>query len=100
MTPRILRRAISLQTTRSGDSCGSPDKIQVVCPDCGGRAEARLEPSGLENYIIPSATNCKRNLRGLYVVACPELKESFCGQVYSCDQKSMTGEPTEEIRHE
>jgi hypothetical protein len=48
--------------------------IQVICPACGRRAEACLEASGIENYVIDSTTKCERNLRGVYVVGCPGLK--------------------------
>ena len=48
--------------------------IQVACSDYGRRAEVRLEASGLENYIIRSATKCKLNLRGVFIEGCPGLK--------------------------
>jgi hypothetical protein len=47
--------------------------IQVVCPDCGGRAEVRLEASGTENYVIHSDAKCKRNLHGVSIAGCPGL---------------------------
>jgi hypothetical protein len=61
---------------RSDDGAIMADRrsIQVACPDCGMRAEVRLEPSGLQNNITDTVSKCKRNRRGPDVVGCRGLR--------------------------
>jgi len=49
------------------------EPIPVACPDCGMRAEVRLEPSGPQSYITDTVTKCKRARRGMDAVGCPGL---------------------------
>jgi hypothetical protein len=73
---RLMAGAKGKRWEGSDDGAVMADRrsIQVACPDCGMRAEVRLEPSGLRNNITDTVSKCKRNRRGIDVVGCPGLK--------------------------
>ena len=67
------------------------EPIPVACPDCGMRAEVRLEPSGPQTYITDTITKCKRARRGMDVVGCRGLKSS-CGRSRPYDPTSTNNQ--------